>query len=133
MLQRCSKKMALCGLVLGLLTALAPCQPAKAEASPLVADGSCPQCTKVTGIVDRISASEIVIGDSLYRFAPDSNPGRGHFSRGQLVTGELDGQKIIRSLRRLTPEKTANVPGAPVVAQPDGKQPLRLEGGVWKN
>lgn len=132
MLQRCLKRSVLCGLSL-VLAVLAPGPAAKAETSPLAMTGDCPRCTTVTGIVDRVSGGEIVIGDSLYQFASDSGSRRAPVSRGQLVTGELDEQKNIRSLRRLTPGKTTRAPGAPTFPQPGGRQPLRLEGGVWKN
>lgn len=97
------------------------------------------QETTVLGIIDRISDTEVVIGDSLFLFAPGRGLNNSTFSEGQRVSGELDEHRRIRSMRRASGDIQApqaarqETSTQPDIKTPDDNRPIINEQGVWKN
>lgn len=123
----------LAGTFLAATAFAAPQQPAGRTLNGLEQG----QRITVTGIIDRISETEIVINDSLFALAPDSGVHPSSFSKGQVVEGQMDDKGRIRSLRRIQIKDTANLPHSDPATKPSAtlrqSQPIHREGGVWKN
>lgn len=94
----------------------------------------------VVGNIDNISDTEIIIDDSLFRFAPRSGLGNNSFSKGQRVYGELDDIGRIVSLERygnIENERVSvakdRIKSGDTDTAIDGSAAVFLEDGVWKN
>jgi len=112
---------------------------ANTEGLKTAEDVDTPSEITINGTINRMGDKDIVIDDSLFLLAPSSGLNSSSFSTGQYIGGTLDDQGRIRSLHRkerTVKPKLRTEQKSPVGSATEKSvenQPLRHEGGVWKN